>query len=292
MSTKVIGGKKTVIAFPDEEQFVVPKRGGFGTPNSKYLNVAAQGTPTDTLPPDITKTGNLGDEPTPPNVLPPAPPITPEGIRTVLAPPLPTVSEVQAYNCDKLSIVMAELQSNSSIYLGSGDAVLITQYNQIFELVNSLMQQKCTAPKPIAQSDPTYSYPTWSSLNCEQAKSETDKLRSFINSTNWLDPANREKALLQLETGLEAMTKACTVTPAPIGTIVGGITEPVVPVVPISQLTSTMAKFGSPLGGGGGGGGATSSTATTVKKSDDWWWIWLLIGGGALYLATRKKKNK
>lgn len=294
MSTQAIRNrKKAVMAFPEEENFVVPKKGGYGTPDSIYLNVAAQDTANQNLPPDITKTGNAGDAPVPPPVG--EPPITPDGVKTTLAPPLPTVAEVQAYNCDKLSLKMAELQSNSSLYLGSGDSVLITQYNQIFELVNALQQQKCSVappPPPPPQSDPTYSFPSWSSLSCDQAKAETEKLRVFINQTAWVDPANREKALLELETGLQAMTKACAVTPpppTPIGTISGGVTEPVVPVVPISQLTNTMAKFGSPLGGGGGGGGASAST-TTAKK-DDYWWLWLLLAGGLLYLATRKKKK-
>ena len=145
-------------------------------------------------------------------------------------------------------------------------------------------------PTPDEPTTPLPTYPDWNSLSCEELSSSIQVFDRKLSSGKYTPEAatlgNNELAKAKTI----YINKGCDVkapppppidTPTPTG---GGTT-----VTNNTTFTPTFGGggFGSAPSGGGGGG----DEAKKEPKKKDYSWLWLLLIVGGIYIATRKKKG-
>jgi len=269
-----------VIPFDGEENFIVPKRGGFGQPdNEHFVMVAGANVPPPDTPNDPTNTGNSGTgvpigQPQEP-IYPPTSPSTAEvncmnsggtwvNGACISSQPAPATAQ-------QLCVSNGGLWVNGTCQTSPAPEPLpaeTTCINSGGAWINGACVTS-TSPKPLVDTLPNF--PVWSTLDCTTLKDKIAEYNAILSTStfaqNVVEAYNTEIAKAQaIYNGKCNVTPPAPIVLPPIG---GGI-----------------------FGGGGGGFGEppTNTVAPQEKKSN--MGLYLILGGLALlYFLTRKKKQ-
>jgi hypothetical protein len=269
--------REAVIPFDGEENFVVPKRGGFGQPdNENYVMVAGANVPAPDLPTnDGSNTGTSG---TGIAIGEPQQPILTGTRETTITPaePTPTIpapltpQQICVANGDSWingrcipKVVADEPSPAETTCIANGGAWIDGAC-----VISSSPKDNVVTNLP--------NFPVWSSLDCVTLKDKIAEYNAILSTSkfaqNIVDAYNTEIAKAQ---GI--YNGKCNVTPPAPASIV---------LPPIG---------GGGIFGGGGGGGFGEPPIDEVAPIEDEknnMGIYLIIGGIALiYFLTRKKKQ-
>jgi hypothetical protein len=282
MSVKIKSTKRqkreAVIPFDGEENFVVPRKGGFGQPDNENFVMVA-GSVSGTIVGDTPRTpvGDGGSMPTddgsgnPPPPPPPPPPMdvpikeTPSDAPTKIDIPY---QDFASYTCDQLKGYLSILDGYKKVI--QPFPAQLPRYNAEIANVNAAMTTACDVKVVMPE------FPDFNTMSCNQLESFIKEKEAFLSVTRFTTPQIAEAHNNALATAKSLFTTKC-----PIVTVGGGSGG-----VLITPLGGGIGF--PPIGGGGGGGGEEpTTTPPPTEKKNNWWWILLVIGG--VYLLTRKK---
>lgn len=282
-----------VIPFEGEENFIVPKRGGFGQPdNENFVMVAGANVPPPDTPYDPSNTGQNGTGV--PIGQPQQPILTSDNTPTIPRTPTEPSPTTPAPATPQQLCVAPNMWVNGQCLQGG-----VEQSSAELDCINSggLYQNgvciTSTSPKPVPQTttptttvtdapvvDTLPTFPVWSSLDCTTLRDKIAEYNAILSTSrfaqNIVDAYNTEIAKAQA-----IYNTKCNVTP------------PAPSPAPITILP--VGGGGGGIFGGGGGGGGLGEPPTDVapvveEKSN--LGLYLILGGLALlYFLTRKKKQ-
>lgn len=274
--------REAVIPFHGEENFVVPKRGGFAQhDNENYVMVAGSSTvTTSNLPTDGTTNTTSGT-----NI-----PVTTAGepiisSTTTTSATQPVITTPPVATAQQLCVSNGGLWVNGACQTSPAPEPLPAETNCI-NSGGAWINGACvtsTSPKPISVATTTVvdtlpNFPVWSSLDCTTLKDKIAEYNAILSTSrfaqNIVDAYNTEiakaQAIYNTKCNVTPPTPAPTPNPIVLPPIGGGI-----------------------FGGGGGGFGEPPSDAVVppVEEKNNMG-IYLILGGLALlYFLTRKKKK-
>jgi hypothetical protein len=250
--------RKVVIPFAGEENFVVPKKGGFGQPdNDKYVMVAGS----------TSRTPIVTDLTTAP---PPPPPPASEG--TTAPAPAPATTTT----APRTTTLPVEVLLQSTTLPTQQNTTLSTSTSapRTTPVKNTIPTEDISTPitiaeTPIVSISPTF--PNWASLDCTTLKAKIDELNMTMATSRF------GASVVDLYNSQLAIAKNLLQTNCP------------------NENPNTDVTAGGFHGGGGGGGSApeegvpTEEQPATVENKSNIG-TWLLLGGVALGLYLLSKK--
>jgi len=282
METKFrVKKREAVIPFDGEENFVVPKRGGFGQPdNANFVMVTgstSKAPTTGTTPSNLPNDGSANTT-TGTNV-----PITSAGepiynapaTNTTATEPTPTqpAPATPQQLCVAPNIWVNGACQTGGVEQSPAEISCIAGGG----LWSGGINGTCTSGSSPKIIDTLPTFPVWSSLDCTTLKDKVAEYNALL-STSRFAPNVVEAYNTAIATAQGIYNTKCNVTPPAPAPIV---------LPPIG---------GGGFGGGGGGGfgeppkDEVAPPVEEKKKSN--MGIFLIIGGiGLLYLLTRKKKK-
>lgn len=283
-STKLLKREK-VSTFDGEENFIVPKKGGFGQPdNENFVNVVTQNTiETPTSPPIISVPSTLESGQTNSTNISvisagqTGTAITPSQTTNV-PPPTETTSPAPLPDIAPSTVTSGSGSTGTNPTGGNTGIISDTQTG-----THNVAPVDANVISTIPQ------FPNWSSLSCADLHQQITLIEGVM-ATSQMTSAVADAYNSQLATARALELSKCSQTtpPAPTPTPTPAPT-PVLPVIPAI-----------PIGGGGfgGGGGArgvgekpTSATTQTAVVKPKSYLIYLILGlAGLGYLYMTKKK--
>jgi hypothetical protein len=285
--------RQVVVPFDGEENFVVPKKGGFGQPdNEHYVMVTGDGyayatapttiggTPTSPAPSPSTNTQVGTDVGTTTSTSSPTQ-VGTSASTTVTGASTPSSSTTQSSG--QVTTPLSNLPTTSSTTIVPPKTVttLGSDTTPSETYTPSQAQLDCEANGGVwsngtcttAPKTDLPTFPNWDTLNCESLKAKISELESTM-ATSRFAPNVVDTYNSQLAYARSLVSSKCYVTP---------------------PSTTTLAPVvgGGVFGGGGGGGfGQEPSTETPqVEEKKSNIGLFLVIGVvGGLYFLLRKKK--
>lgn len=227
---------------------------------------------------------------------------------TQISTPPPTIITVPDWNTMDCATIQSELAKLEYILTVSRFVPEVrNQYEAIIASGKDILASKCNGggsvlpPDGVPPAPPVITEPSWSSLSCDQVKSELSSLQSqyelgaiAIGKENYINIGNYiQNGKKYYEANCVKTTSGTTDTPSGGGGSVlsgGGVGAP-----PITTITTTgtpiiatasSGGLGLSKVGGFGGGGVKGGEAPQAKKEMNWWWLLLVAGG--VYFLTRK----
>jgi len=283
-STKMLK-REVVVPFQGEENFVVPKRGGFGQPDMEGYVMATGGidiggTPTSPAPSTSTNTQIGTDVGTTTSTSSP----TQTGSTTITGasaePTLPSTSgQVSTPQSNlpattsstvvppKTVTTLGNDSTPSDTYTPSQAQLDCEANGGIWSNGSCTMPPKNQPPSNTVTELPTF--PNWDSLNCTALKSEIDKINQLM-ATSKFAPEIVNAYNTQLALANQSLLKNCSSKPTPPPT-------PIIPVVPVGG--------GGIFGGGGGGGFGEEPQAEVPQEEPKSGFKQLLIVLGVIGVA-------
>jgi hypothetical protein len=301
----------SVIPFDGEENFIVPKRGGFGQPdNENFVMVAGANLPAPNTPNDPSNTGQNGmgvpiGQPQEPILTPqntPNLPTTPIEPTPTTPAPL-TAQQICIANGDSWvngvcqpRVIADEPSSAETNCINSGGAWIngacVTSTSPKITTTTVPPTSTTTEPPkttiadaPVVETLPTF--PVWSSLDCTTLRDKIAEYNAILSTSRFgatiVEAYNTEIAKAQAIYN----TKCNVTTPAPTTS-----TTTITPLIPIGSIGGGGGVFGGRGGGGGGGGLGEPPTDVAPVEEKSYLGLYLILGGLALlYFLTRKKKQ-
>jgi hypothetical protein len=270
-----------VIPFDGEENFVVPKKGGFGQPdNENFVMVAGANVPAPDLPTDDggSTTGVPIGQPQQPIYTSPTTPTEPTP--TTPAPATP----------QQLCVSNGGLWVNGTCQTSPAPEPLPAETTCIAN-GGAWINGACvtsTSPKPVPPTTTTVAdapvvdtlptFPVWSSLDCTTLRDKIAEYNAILSTSrfaqNIVDAYNTEIAKAQAIYNTKCNITPPTPSPAP------------------APITILPVGGGGIFGGGGGGLGEPPTDVAPVEEEKSNLGLYLILGGLALlYFLTRKKKQ-
>jgi hypothetical protein len=297
MQTKIrVKKREAVIPFDGEENFIVPKRGGFGQPdNANFVMVTGSTSKAPTT--TATPTNLPSQEPTPTldnttttaiQIGQPQQPIIPT-TNTNPTPaepsPNPTTGTPAPATPQQLCVAPNMWVNGQCLQGGVEQSPAELSCIASGGLWSGGINGTCTtssSPKPLADApvvDTLPTFPVWSSLDCTTLKDKIAEYNAILSTSKFsatiVEAYNTEIAKAQA-----IYNGKCNVTPP----------APSPAPAPISILP---VGGGGIFGGGGGGGlGEPPTDVAPVVEEKSNMGLYLILGGLALlYFLTRKKKK-
>lgn len=288
--------KPRSLKFAGEDSFIVPKPG-----TKKYLMaIATEQTLVDqqnainaeVVPLDATTIVN--------------PTVSPSDSQTATTPPVMIGGpDWTVLDCAAIAKELENLQNMLMVSKFSSE--VYDAYQKIIQEGQSVYANKCLKtptpidiePTPLPPAPPVYSEPSWSTMTCEQIKTELNAISMMLADPN-TSAENLSILKMSYDNGIKAYAR-CNVSEVPLEPMPpvssggGGVGAP-----PITTITTTgtpiiatataggLTSSGMPksLGGGGGGGGAKEEPKPK-EKGFNWWW--LVAGAAVIYLYSTRK---
>jgi hypothetical protein len=299
--------REVVIPFDGEENFVVPKRGGFGQPdNENYAMAVGINTPIKDIPNDPTNTGISGTTntnttinttpPTSDETTPSPAPLTPQQL--CVANGDTWVNGV----CQPKAVVDEPSPAQTTCIANGGtwvNGACVTTTNPKILATTTTPTTTTVADAPVVDTLPNF--PVWSSLDCTTLRDKITEYNAILSTSRFtqeiINAYNTEIAKAQF-----LYNTKCNVTPPAPAPSPSPAPAPIT-ILPVNSGIGIGSGSGSSGSGGSRGGGSgfgkppsddeSKSTTTKIEgKKKNYWGIILIIGGiGLLYLLTRKKKQ-
>lgn len=259
MAVKIKSPKKIkrdlVIPFDGEEQFVVPKKGGFGQPDMEDY-VMVTGATRTTL--GSSSAGSTNVDTTPSTVT-----NQPTRSTTTVLTQEPTLTSPTASG------------GGGGTSLPSTPTRTVSGTTQVGTGITEL--PTTTTPPPYTPSRlPTF--PNWSSLLCSDLARQIAYFENLASTGTWsLEDASTLST--QIASGKAQYASRCVIAPTPV--------VPVVPVIP----APIGGGGGGGIGGGGGGEEPTDTPAPVEDKKGGISWLLIVAIIGGILLLTKKKSS-
>jgi len=286
--------RERVVPFDGEENFVVPKKGGFGQPdNENYVMVQSKDANFSYLTAPLT----LGDTP---------PTRTPQTLSTTLESGS-TTSTISPNQTQTITSVPPTTISTdtppSTTPQTTTSTITDSPTTTITPIAETLPPEKTQAQIDCEATGGTWvkggcnkltlepivlpTFPDWSTLDCASLTTQIASLQSTMATSRFANSTIADAYNNALATAQSTFTTKC---PTPSTNVNVSVTTPTATIPPI------VSGGGGVFGGGGGGGigepptdevPTTEVPQTSGKKT----WLLLLVIVGGLYLLTRKKSS-
>jgi hypothetical protein len=276
-STKMLK-REQVVPFDGEENFVVPKKGGFGQPdNENYVMVQSKDANFSYLTAPTT-TGNT-----------PPPPTTtiPQTIEsgTTTSTTSPTQTQTTTTTTPPVETTPAP---TTQVIPTPTTTTTITPIAETLPPEKSQAQIDCEAKggtytKSGCSLPALPTFPDWSTLDCATLSTQIASLQSTMATSRFANSTIADAYNTALATAQSTYATKCPITNTNVN-------------VSVTTPTTTPIVSGGGIFGGGGGGGigepptdeVPQTTEEAPKTSGKTWFVLLAIVGG-LYFLTRKR---
>lgn len=265
--------RELVVPFIGEENFVVPKKGGFGQPDNEHFVMAIG----DIKPQGLAEVPNIDNIASSPISKAEPEPLPPVGVGVggsglggidVTPPTLPILPVYKDYSimpCSELTTYLDYLNTFYATASSFGTELSNKYINEISGVKSAMVTKSCN----VLASLPVF--PDWNTLDCAAIEQQILSIENTMAQSRFsLEIANAYN--MALANAKSAHISKCekTIMPTPLPRTVfggagGGVSDLGTP--PVAESIPTPAN----------------------KKSNTW--IWLLLGVGALYLFTRKSNS-
>jgi hypothetical protein len=263
--------REMVMSFDGEENFIIPKKGGFGQPdNENYAMLTTSttlGEIPDTTPNQPTQTGQgLGTS------------TIESGNTTSTHSPTQTTT-TQTPTTTTSESTLTPLANLPTTTIGTDTIPKSTTTTPPKQL------EEVETPPPSNTSNlPTF--PNWSTLDCTTLRSEIDSLKNTMSTAKYTDSTILNAYNTQLALGEATYISKCN-TPSTPPTPTTPSTTPIAIVNP----ESTSGGGGGGIGGGFGEPPSDATPTEEAPKPNNKKSLLVLLGViGLIYLLTKKSK--
>ena len=269
--------REMVMSFDGEENFIIPKKGGFGQPdNENYAMLTTSttlGEIPDTTPNQPTQTGQgLGTST-----------IESGNTTSTHSPNQNTTTTTQTPTTTTSESTLTPLANLPTTTIGT-DTIPTSTTTGTTPPPKQSEEVETTTPSTTSNL-PTF--PNWSTLDCTTLRSEIDSLKNTMSTSKFTDPTILNAYNTQLALGEATYISKCNTPSTP--------PTPPIAILPTPPTSGSGGEIGGGGGGGGGGGfGEPPSDATPTEeapKPNNKKSLLVLLGViGLIYLLTKKSK--